>query len=193
MTDSPEDRPLNPPEPPLAVTPPLLPPPPLPPPPLIMPGIYAPPGRPTAVTVISILLLVFAALGLLGILMSYGSIDSSGLAVFGLARGAIIVILQVALGVGLLGLRPWARLSTITFLIFDLGTGLVFRFIYLSQFLELFDRPSMKYESSTPPYLIGVLVGIVLFGIVMPIIINSLMIFTLTRRHIAEAFERRPY
>ncbi|HOS42803.1 MAG TPA: hypothetical protein PK794_03850, partial [Armatimonadota bacterium] len=88
------------------------------PPPQVAPG-FAPsaPGRPVAATVIAIVLLVFAVLGLTAFIPQPIQVLPSVVRAVSLVISAISIALYITMGVGLLRMEPWARKGTIYTLI----------------------------------------------------------------------------
>ncbi len=164
--------------------------------------------RPTSVTVFGILNIVFAALGLVGLLMtmalfSQESADtrnpviklihdnqtyaawmkiSAGL---GLAACAVLLVA----GIGLLALKPWARVVSIGYSIYTLlmtGAGMVINYIYLVQ--PLLEQARQKQGPEATAAFAGAIGGMLggCIGVVYPI----LLIIFMMRRNVVEAFRR---
>ncbi|MHC4481456.1 MAG: hypothetical protein ACYS1C_10890 [Planctomycetota bacterium] len=162
--------------------------------------------RPTSVTVFGVLNIVFAVLGLIGVLIAAVSIaavramggmedpliqaiwESPVARAWNLAAlplGLAATIALFAAGVGLLLLKPWARILSLIWGIYDIVMevgGLVIHFAFI--------RPALAQVAGGPDAMratfatVGAVVGGCL-GVIYPIL---LLIF-MTRPRVVDAFE----
>lgn len=165
--------------------------------------------RPTSVTVFGILNIVFAALGMLGILMMMTMFsghfedlknpvfklihDNPGYALWvkisaglGLAGSGVLL----ACGIGLLALQSWARFLSIAYSIYTLflsTAGMVINYIYIVQPLieKAHENPGPESAGELGGAIGGMVGGCV--GAVYPIL---LLIF-MFRRNVMEAFRSK--
>ena len=90
-----------------------------------------PPVRPTSVTVISVLGIIFGAVGCLCVVIGFGWQAASGqqqggseaMRTFGIVSGMAGLVLSIVLligSIGALSLRPWARATLLAFAVVDL-------------------------------------------------------------------------
>jgi len=164
--------------------------------------------RPTSVTVFGILNIVFAALGIVGLLMttalfSQEANDTKNPVIqlihdnqtyaswmkisvgLGLAASAVLL----AAGIGLLALKPWARRLSIGQSIYTLVmsfVGTVVNYIYLVQ--PLLEQARQKQGPEAAAALGGAIGGMIggCIGAIYPI----LLIIFMMRRNVVEAFRR---
>jgi hypothetical protein len=159
--------------------------------------------RPTSVTVFGVLNLVFSLWGLLGIALAavvlFSGAFSQGAAgipsspfLDGWTRTMVVAGLVAsgvlfASGIGLLRMRPWARIAAIGYAAYALVTtlaGLVVNWLYvLRPMMEQFQQQRGPEATGA---MIGAIAGIVggLIGLIFPV----LLWYFMTRPHVVAAF-----
>jgi len=152
-------------------------------------------GRPVAATVIGIVLLVFAGIGLISeisnivmlfIAKTASAVVQKDAVIHSAVIAAVTIPAQVIIGIGLLRMRPWARKGAIVvlialFVISAINTTLVFSQQDLTA--------GMPVEAA--PYANGIMIGSVIIGLLFSLGINGLMIFFLTRPNVVQAFKEK--
>lgn len=165
--------------------------------------------RPTAVTVFGILNIVFAAFGIIGIMASAmmfvmagnGSNnpmiqllhDSPGYAAYlkvSIVLGLFLSLALLAAGIGLLWLKPWARVFSIAYGIFGIisvPVNTILSYIFMTR--PLLEQASQHHNSpeATGAAIGGAIGGMVggCFGLIYPVL---LLIFMLQSK-VAAAFK----
>ena len=153
-------------------------------------------ARPTSVTVFGTLNIIFGAMGLLamplGIIMMFVRPRTINLSegvrvwlmfssVIGLAR----VVLLIVTGIGLLKLKPWARVWTLGYGLFAIGwqtLGMIVNIIFMS-------TGGYGYSSQQMPEpIVGLIVGFCagILGLIYPI----LLIVFMRKEDVIQAFKR---
>jgi hypothetical protein len=164
--------------------------------------------RPTAVTVFGILNIVFAAFGLFGVLASvllftaFGANsnnpvlqivrDSPAYAAwmkFSVVQGLVASGVLLAAGIGLLMLKPWARILSIAYGIYAILmilVGTVVNYLFLVQ--PMMDQARGMHG----PEMMGAMSGAVgsMFGSCFGLIYPILLLIFMTRQNVAAAFRR---
>ncbi|MHB9024413.1 MAG: hypothetical protein ACYC7E_09590 [Armatimonadota bacterium] len=171
-----------------------------PPPPLIQPlyNVPATPQRPTAATVIGVILIVLGGLSVLGIVMSMINLFVTLPATPGmdtpqmrqqlmmsLIASPTYMALYLVLGIGLLRMAPWARTGTIFVLpvLFVISTTIgTVNLLNMNLPATPGIDPGMIRMITMVSYVFGILFNLVMYG---------LFIFFLTRPNVVAAFERR--
>jgi hypothetical protein len=177
----------QPPEPPPVVTPaPLVPPPPMdpwtrvpPPPPAVDPD-----RRPNIVTGVAITLLVLAAIELMGFLPSEHEDMihiSNTVRQMGWADSILAIAAFVVAGIGLLQMRPTARVWAIRLILL--------RFVAVAgvSILWIHDLSGSANQMPIKIAMIGMIAAAVIFSIIITVV----LIILLTRPAVVEAFRRR--
>lgn len=160
--------------------------------------------RPTSVTVFGVLNIVFGVWGLLGLAMAAiitlsGAFPAVDLGVpaggfyevwtkASFVVGALVSVVLIAAGFGLLRMRRWARIASIGYAVYCLlgtGVGLVVQWIFVYRpMLEQFQRDNQ------PALIVGLIGGLV--GTVVALTYPLLLWYFMTRRHVVAAFAGTP-
>lgn len=165
--------------------------PPPPPPVMYSPGAgYAQAStRPTAVTVIGILMIVFASLAIISLPFPFFvsrmvPTSRSGMTTFNLVLSALHSILWLVLGIALLRLVAWARKLTIIGLIASFIVGII------SSIISAQTNPAFQQMQATPGDDSGRIIVWIVLGIslVLTAVTNGLFIYFLTRPNVVAAF-----
>jgi hypothetical protein len=163
--------------------------------------------RPTVVTIFSVLNIVFAALGIIGVLTSLMLFTAIGTTSnnpviqlihdnpayaawtkISIALGLLAAAALLAAGIGLLKLQPWARMLSIVYAIYAIVMGLVGGVI---NYMFLIQPMLQQAQHSQGPQAVGAAIGGAVggmvggcFGLIYPVL---LLIFML-RANVAAAF-----
>jgi hypothetical protein len=149
-------------------------------------------ARPTSVTVFGILNIIFGAMGLLftplGILMMFVFPATMELSegvkmwlMFGSVVGLACAVLLIITGIGLLKLKPWARVWTFGYGLFAIGwgvLGMILNIIFMSS-------GGYGFSSDAIPGLIGGFCGAIV-GLIYPI----LLVVFMRKENVIQAFNR---
>jgi hypothetical protein len=148
--------------------------------------------RPTAVTAIGVLLLVFAAVGLFSAFVTVSALTSlpraalplpPAVMIFTLVTGVIGLVLEIVMGVALLRMLPWARKGTLI--------TLIVLFVLSVASTVATDLTIRIPNAPSPTAAHTAAIGGIVFGILFSLIIYGLMAFYLTRRDVVEAFGKK--
>lgn len=163
--------------------------------------------RPTSVTVFGVLNIVFAVLGLFGLLASAMLFSAAAATANNpvvqliqnnpayaawmkicILLGLIVIPALLAAGIGLLMLKPWARIISIIYAIYTIVSGLIGSVInYLFLIQPLMQQAQDKQGSEAAGAAIGGAVGGIIGGCVGLIYPVLLLIF-MFRPHVMAAF-----
>lgn len=167
------------------------------------PGFYQPPApaRPTSVTVIGILNIIFAVLGICGTISSLMVLSGDFLPgpnpvrdimdkypVYGtymqasIATGLIGVLLLLISGIGLMKMQEWARKLAIFYAIFAIVLGVIGFYMNFAYLLPELAREKGAGQAGAMGGAVGGIVGGIL-GMVYPI----LVIYFMTRPRVRDA------
>jgi hypothetical protein len=161
--------------------------------------------KPASVTVFGILNIVFAVFGIIGMFASVFLLfpqanannpviqiihDSPAYAAWlklSIALGAVVCVVLLAAGIGLLRLRPWARMASIIYAIYAILMGLVgmvVNYYFLVQ--PMLAQAQQKQGAEAAGAIGGAIGGCIggCFGLIYPIL---LLIF-MTRANVVAAF-----
>lgn len=166
--------------------------------------------RPKSVTVLGILNIVFGSLGILGTIISAvilfavrfprGSFQRlmmnseaySAFMMISLPLGLLASVLLLVAGIGLLGLKPWARVCSIVYSIYAIVAGIVGVIVTIAVVTGPAMHSAYRYSRAAGAGAVGGAIGGIVGGIIglaYPII---LLIF-MCRRNVIDAFQNRGY
>jgi hypothetical protein len=136
-----------------------------------------PPGaspRPTAATVFGVLNMVFAALGLCGLLMSAAVWTFT---IVSLGLGFVATIVLAISGIGLLQLRPWGRYLAIGYSLFAIiqaVVGTIVNWVFLvAPMMERAGEAGVQGQAAMGAAIGGVLGGCI--GLIYPVLLLIFM------------------
>jgi hypothetical protein len=165
----------------------------------LTPDYAVPRQRPTSVTVIAVLAIVFGGLGLLcapfSVLPYFTGFGGPnpvveavkarplllGWTMFSSCLSLVFSLVLVVAGIGALSLKPWARLMLIAEAVFSMLFALIGTVLTLVVMLPIL-------RDLGGPALIGG-VGGGACGLILNLLINGLVLFFMTRPHVRAAFE----
>ena len=166
-------------------------------------------GRPTSVLVFAIINIILACLGVIGlafnVAMRLGAlpVPTEGNPALELMEsnsayklftdvtqilGALGSIVLLASAIGLLAMKPWARLVTIAYAVYSILMTVLAGAI---NFVLLFQPMLEKTAGTSGPERVGAMAGVIMAAVMMALVAVYwlLAIFFMTRRHVVAAFE----